>query len=187
MLCKYFLKELPIFLDERYLFPHNDTGFLDSLHFTFFPLFVGTFQNGNLMNRNYMFSILSYRDTNTFYSNAYRSYSVDIPSFLHNRPRNFVVHAMQRMCEAENADLSGIFCKCNGVFSVLSFTDGKTPYQFDFGDSDRMPSCTCRDWKNTGYPCKHFFVIGRKFPAWSRGKVCQISTLLARFLLSIAT
>ena len=30
-----------------------------------------------------------------------------------------------------------------------------------------MPSCTCHDWQNSPYLCKHFFAIFKKFPAWS--------------------
>jgi len=30
-----------------------------------------------------------------------------------------------------------------------------------------MPNCTCYVWEKTRYPCKHFFAVFRKFPAWT--------------------
>ena len=30
-----------------------------------------------------------------------------------------------------------------------------------------MPSCTRYNWRRTGYPCKHFFLIFEEFPAWN--------------------
>ena len=35
-----------------------------------------------------------------------------------------------------------------------------------FGDTCSMPKCSYNDWGGTGYLCKHFFAIFKKYPAW---------------------
>jgi len=75
---------------------------------------------------------------------------------------------MEKMSMASRADLSGISCIGIGTFSIQSFTDHtKESYILTFGDGVNLPSCTCCDWEKTRYPCKHFFAVARKFPAWS--------------------
>ena len=29
-----------------------------------------------------------------------------------------------------------------------------------------MPKCSYNDWGRTGYLCKHFFAVFKKYPAW---------------------
>ena len=55
----------------------------------------------------------------------------------------------------------------HGLFSTLSHKYGYNErYMKNFGDEDNVPSCTCWDWKPSTYPCKYFFAIFQKFPAW---------------------
>ena len=96
----------------------------------------------------------------------YRTYSSDIPVYLHNKPRGFIQHCVNRI--ASKCDLSGISCKGDGKFSVLSFSSQqKSCYDLSFGDENTMPKCSCPNWSITGYPCKHFLAVFEKFPAWS--------------------
>ena len=53
------------------------------------------------------------------------------------------------------------------IFAVCSTVEPSTKYFVYFGDENTMPKCTCYDWILTGYPCKHFFTVFRKYPAWS--------------------
>ncbi len=40
-------------------------------------------------------------------------------------------------------------------------------YEVKFRNEETMPHCTCYDWRKSAYPCKHFFAIFSKYPAWS--------------------
>ena len=39
-----------------------------------------------------------------------------------------------------------------------------------------MPKCSCIDWSRTGYPCKYFFAIFNKYPAWSWNDLSKLYT-----------
>ena len=105
----------------------------------------------------------------------YRTYSSDIPVYLHNKLRGFIQHCVNRM--ASKCDLSGISCKGDGKFSVLSFSNQqKSCYDLSFGDENTMPKCSCPDWSITGYPCKHFFAVFETFPAWSWQNMSSLYT-----------
>ena len=56
-----------------------------------------------------------------------------------------------------------------GQFVIVDYINNlnKEKYVTKFGDDNCMPSCTCYNWRRTGYPCKHFFLIFEKFPAWN--------------------
>ena len=111
------------------------------------------------------FSLSSYCDMNTSY---YRSYNKGIPSYLHDRPREFVLHCLERRKIALGSDLSGITCQGKGLFSVVSFTNNLSEcYKAYFGNEHEMPKCSCYHWCKTGYLCKHFFAVFEKFPSWS--------------------
>ena len=114
------------------------------------------------------FSLFSYCDMNTFYCSQYRSYNKGIPSYLHDRPREFVLHCLERRKIALGSDLSGITCQRKGLFSVMSFTNNLSEcYKVHFGNEHEMLKCSCYDWCKTGYLCKHFFAVFEKFPSWS--------------------
>ena len=50
----------------------------------------------------------------------------------------------------------------------MSFLNNyKEQYELCFGNTCSMPKCSCNDWGRTGYVCKHFFAIFKKYPAWS--------------------
>lgn len=49
--------------------------------------------------------------------------------------------------------------KTEGIFEVQS---GENAYTVDF----KTPLCTCPDWIQTNYPCKHFFAVFRTHPSW---------------------
>ena len=113
------------------------------------------------------FSLSSYCDMNTFYCSQYRSYNKGIPSYLHDRSREFVLHCLERRKIALGSDLSGITCQGKGLFSVVSFPNNLSEcYKVYFGNEHEMPKCSCYDWCKTGYLYKHFFPVFEKFPSW---------------------
>ena len=82
------------------------------------------------------------------------TYKNHIPVYLHNRPRNVILHCLDRKASSSKystedvEDIGGN----SGVFSIKS---GKNSYTVDF----QSPSCTCPDWTQTQYSCKHFFAV----------------------------
>ena len=73
------------------------------------------------------------------------------------------------MSIARALDSSGVIRKDMGEFVIVDFIGNltKEKYITKFGNDNCMPSCTCYNWRRTGYPCKHFFLIFEKFPAWN--------------------
>ena len=124
------------------------------------------FRNASFVSKEEMlflhstFSLSSYCDMNTSYYSQYRSYNKGIPSYLHDRPREFVLHCLERRKIALGSDLSGITCQRKVLFSVMSFTNNLSEcYKVYFGNEHEMPKCSCYDWCKTGYLCKHFFAV----------------------------
>ena len=95
-------------------------------------------------------------------------YAENIPDSLKNKPQQMVRHCLLKKSLGESLDLTGIKTVGMGKFAMIYYKNGeKRVYYVDFGDDTTMPSCTCPDWKSSAYPCKHFFAIFKKFPAWN--------------------
>ena len=123
------------------------------------------------------FCVYSYCDANIRYSNSYRRYNKDIPQFLRNKSPDFVKHCLLKIYLAENIDLSRIVNTGGGNFTVVSFSsNSKQRYELCFGNTSSMPKCSCNDWGRTGYLCKHFFAIFKKYPAWTWKDLSKLFT-----------
>ncbi|XP_065680304.1 uncharacterized protein LOC124806293 [Hydra vulgaris] len=109
----------------------------------------------------------SYTDFNFKMDARYRRYACWVPKYLYNRPHSFVKHCLKRKSTADCMDLNKVVMIKSGIFSVSSTFDTSVQYFISFGDEISMPKCTCVDWLSTAYLCKHFFVVFRKYPAWS--------------------
>ena len=78
------------------------------------------------------------------------------------------MHSMQKIDLAKNVNVENLIMLEQGRFQVPSEMDSiNKKYEVSFGNENVMPSCTCYDWQNSPYLCKHFFAIFKKFPAWS--------------------
>ena len=86
-----------------------------------------------------------YLEKNLKFSDAYGRYNSRIPTYLHNRPPQFVKHCLDsRFAAGEftEADVSSVnFLK--GQFSVKSAANVNKKELVDFS----YPSCTCTSWK----------------------------------------
>ena len=107
----------------------------------------------------YLFS--SYLDLNTSCLSGCRRYSLDIPEYLHDRPRLFVTHCMKKLDSAEDTPASCIqSCTSRvGMFYVKSQSTKDVIHQIFMGDQENLPWCTCQDFQRTRWPCKHFFSV----------------------------
>ena len=103
------------------------------------------------------------------YGEQFRRYSANIPVYLRNHPRDFVVHYMKKISLAKSLDLTDALQKGMGQFTIMDFANNltKEKYRIRFGDTEEMPSFSCHDWKKSGYLCKHFFLVFRKFRCWN--------------------
>ena len=116
----------------------------------------------------FLYSLSSYCDMNTFCCSQHRSYNKMIPSYLHDRPQEFVLHCLERRTIALGSDLSGITCQGKGLFWAVSFTNNLSEcYKVYFGNEHEIPKCSCYGWCKTGNLCKYFFAVFEKFPLWS--------------------
>ena len=93
------------------------------------------------------------------FSAAYRTYNADLPAFLHNRPRNFVMHVANRWSAAFVFETANIKQLDDRRFTVASPDSGNV-YNVTFGTTaSEMPRCGCEDWSIYHWPCKHFCAI----------------------------
>eukprot|EP00794_Sanderia_malayensis_P002783 gene2783-3220_t len=117
-------------------------------------------------------SYKSYVELNTRYSSLFRRYSGKIPKYLHNRPRSFVNHCMNRMDNAsdmrKNLVLTADMDK--KTFQLQSSTNDRIQFELQFNSVGSRPHCTCPDFSRTRLPCKHFFYLFEKYSAltWSQ-------------------
>ena len=94
-------------------------------------------------------------------------YADKVDEYLENRPHPIIRHCRLKKGLGENMDNTGIRITSVGKFSVCYYKNGeKQIYNLGFGDDERMPCCSFPDWKMSSYPCKHFFAVFKKFPAW---------------------
>ena len=86
---------------------------------------------------------------NAKYSQGYRKYNSEIPSFLVNRPRILVLHCIERIFAAK--DIKSQHTECTdiskGTFKSKSQSQDGSWYLLSFGDSETMCRCGCPDWQ----------------------------------------
>ena len=90
-------------------------------------------------------------------------------NLFRNQTKRFYTTLFQKKTSiARASDSSGVIQKGMGEF-VIDFINNlnKENYVTKFGDDNCILSRTCYNWRRTGYPYKHFFLIFEKFPAWN--------------------
>ena len=108
-------------------------------------------------------SYQTYLSANLRLSGSYRKYNPIVPDYLQNRPPNFVKHCLKNKFAAMEIQEKDITCLNDqqGKFLVKS-SNKKLSYLVQFS----VPSCTCKSWKQSTFPCKHFFAIFDLFSKW---------------------
>ena len=119
-------------------------------------------------------SVDRYVELNVRYSGYYRQYSSSLPKWLQDRPRDFVMHVLDRFRKAASISIDSITVDSPGMFRVCKGADrGNTnvsangAYRVCFGDDSSLPSCECEDWLRHYRPCKHMCAIFHQFPEHS--------------------
>ena len=91
---------------------------------------------------------------------VHKKYSSDVPRFLHCKPKLLVDHCLQRLPTDHPSVIKEVEVGPK-KFKVTSYDSGKV-YEIDLGQS--LPSCTCSDWLNTHWPCKHMLHVILNIP-----------------------
>lgn len=97
-------------------------------------------------------------------SELYRKYKQELPPFLKNRPREFLLHMLKRWFSSLDEDNISCLNMDTGIFLVKSESIPEKSYHVNVGSD--CPSCTCEDWYKLLLPCKHMCVILRCITAW---------------------
>ena len=95
-------------------------------------------------------------------SHLNRKYNDYIPSYLQNRPREVILHCLDRKASSARYTSNDITVVDNetGIFEVANAKGHSYTVKFS------VPSCSCPDWTEYHYPCKHFFAIFYHHCAW---------------------
>ena len=99
-------------------------------------------------------------------SSSYRTYNDFVPSYLHERPRQVILHCLERKSSSRKYDESDITSQdtTTGVFTIKG--SSSKLHTVNFGSTTGEPSCTCPDWIQWRIPCKHFFAVFKFFDKW---------------------
>ena len=111
-----------------------------------------------------------YLFTNFEQSHLNRKYNNYIPSYLHNRPRDVILYCLDRKASSARYTSNDITVvdKTNGIFEVVNAKGHAYTVKFE------IPSCSCPDWTEYHYPCKHFFAIFHHHsPTWDLNALPQ--------------
>lgn len=100
----------------------------------------------------YRYFLFRYSKSNAQSSSAAKSYSVAIPAWLHNRPRDMIAHCMPRLDDARLVSVSA-----HGSDLNLYTVKGNSEHQYEVSLSP--VNRTCYDSCRSVYPCKHIFAV----------------------------
>ncbi len=92
-------------------------------------------------------------------SSTYRSYNNFVPEYLNGRPRQVILHCLERKSNSRKYSEEDILNRdtVKGIFTITG-SSGKV-HTVDFGQETGQPACTCPDWIQWHLPCKHFFCV----------------------------
>ena len=93
-----------------------------------------------------------------------------MPDYLRDRPRNILLHCLDRIARSQKLTASNIIDKDQekGIFEITKSSGAKYRISFGNDNPDSMPSCTCQDWTNWHLPCKTLF---KHRAAWHWGNL----------------
>ena len=93
-------------------------------------------------------------------------YADNVDEYLQNRPHPMIMLCLLKRGLGEKMDNTGIKITNVGKFSACYYKNsGKQISNLYFRGNERIPYCSCPDWKMSAYPCKHFFAVFKKFTA----------------------
>ena len=111
-----------------------------------------------------------YVKTNYKMASDLTSYNSNVPSYLYDRPHDFVKHVLIKMSVARTIEKNQIRCLdiMRGLFRFKSQTPGSIEiYNIDLS----LPTCECYDFRRTVWPCKHILAIFVHYDNWNWQKL----------------
>lgn len=114
-------------------------------------------------------ALQKYLESNIKFSSEFKLHDPDVPSYLHNRPHNFIKHYMKRLSlanlEFKSEDIQKIDAS---VFLVKSKSESHCGdshwHSVHIDNAAEFPRCDCYDFIHSYLPCKHFFAIFTHIP-----------------------
>ncbi|XP_053405313.1 uncharacterized protein LOC123553026 [Mercenaria mercenaria] len=92
---------------------------------------------------------------------VYKKYASEVPRFLHCKPKLLVDHCLDRLPTSDHPAVSSAEEVGQKRFKVTSYDSGRV-YEVDL--SQALPRCSCKDWFNTHWPCKHMLHVMMNIP-----------------------
>ena len=129
------------------MFNTGCTGLVDSKglseRFRCFALIAATVIYANCEHLSLVFIFLgfSHFQLNLRSKNWYRIYNKNIPEWLHNRPKKYVQHCLEKMELSKEVNINNLFK--SERFTVTSSANPKKFKEIFLGDNLRIPSCHC--------------------------------------------
>lgn len=94
-----------------------------------------------------------------------------MPDYLHNKSKAVILHCLDRKASSSKFEPENVNTKADeGTFEVKSRDN---TYVLNF----KHPSCSCPDWIQTNYLCKHFFAVFQVYPTWDWNALLRLHTL----------
>ncbi len=106
-----------------------------------------------------------YEEKNVKAASFSKPYDKDVPFFLRDRPKRFIAHCMQRMPPNVTAIPAESVRQIGPAKAEVDSVD--TPgvtYELNFGDDSHRPTCSCKDFRQTQWVCKHFLAVMHHCP-----------------------
>ena len=68
-----------------------------------------------------------------------------------------------------------------------SFQGGlRKVYDLSYGNDAEMPHCACFSWRDSAYPCKHFFAAIERYPEWNWNMPSKLFTNSSFLILDLS-
>ena len=91
-----------------------------------------------------------------------KQYTEAVPTFLRDKPKQFVEHCLKRLdCSIDSSSMT--FQSAEEC--TVTSPDSGIVYTVTF--IDKVPKCSCPDFENTHWPCKHVLNIIQSFPEYT--------------------
>ncbi|WAQ95089.1 hypothetical protein MAR_007560 [Mya arenaria] len=91
----------------------------------------------------------------------HKKYASEVPRFLHCKPKVFVDHCLGRLLTPGHPTSISAEEVGPRKLKVTSY-DSDSVYTVDLGQA--LPCCSCKDWLNTHWPCKHMLHVMINIP-----------------------
>ena len=108
-----------------------------------------------------------YVEANIRRSSEYRKYNTDLPKWLHNKPKYFTKHCIEKINLAKDIKQENVkYVESieEQYFLVKTLSIGKCYKVNLLGNGNTFPRCECDAWEISLLPCKYMVSVFEYFP-----------------------